>query len=194
MGFPFSLPVSLQSMVSQVLMDEALFERVVDRLAHQLLEHHDFNHSDLIGLQPRGYWFAKVLQRRLHELLPDVDINCGGLDVTFHRDDFRRREKPLSPSSTHMDFLVENRHVILVDDVLFTGRTIRAGMDALLAHGRPKSVQLLVLVDRRFQRELPIEPQYVGKTIDSIDCEYVQVTQEEGSDQCRVMLLNEKPE
>jgi pyrimidine operon attenuation protein/uracil phosphoribosyltransferase len=93
-----------------------------------------------------------------------------------------------------MDFLVENRHVILVDDVLFTGRTIRAGMDALLAHGRPKSVQLLVLVDRRFQRELPIEPQYVGKTIDSIDCEYVQVTQEEGSDQCRVMLLNEKPE
>ena len=78
-----------------------------------------------------------------------------------------------------MDFLVENRHVILVDDVLFTGRTIRAGMDALLAHGRPKSVQLLVLVDRRFQRELPIEPQYVGKTIDSIDCEYVQVTQEE---------------
>ena len=75
-------------MVSQVLMDEALFERVVDRLAHQLLEHHDFNHSDLIGLQPRGYWFAQVLQSRLHELLPDVNINCGGLDVTFHRDDF----------------------------------------------------------------------------------------------------------
>jgi pyrimidine operon attenuation protein/uracil phosphoribosyltransferase len=84
--------------------------------------------------------------------------------------------------------------VILVDDVLFTGRTIRAGMDALLAHGRPKSVQLLVLVDRRFQRELPIEPQYVGKTIDSIDCEYVQVIQEAESDQCRVMLLNKKPE
>ena len=93
-----------------------------------------------------------------------------------------------------MDFLVENRNVILVDDVLFTGRTIRAGMDALLAHGRPKSVQLLVLVDRRFQRELPIEPQYIGKTIDSIDYEYVQVMQEEGSDRCRVMLLNEKPE
>jgi pyrimidine operon attenuation protein/uracil phosphoribosyltransferase len=93
-----------------------------------------------------------------------------------------------------MDFLVENRHVILVDDVLFTGRTIRAGMDALLAHGRPKSVQLLVLVDRRFQRELPIEPQYVGKTIDSINYEYVQVLQKEGSDNCSVMLLNEKPE
>ena len=114
--------------------------------------------------------------------------------MTFHGDDFLAEGKPLSPSSTHMDFLVENRHVILVDDVLFTGRTIRAGMDALLAHGRPKSVQLLVLVDRRFQRELPIEPQYVGKTIDSIDCEYVQVTQEAESDQCRVMLLNKKPE
>lgn len=194
MGFPFSLPVSLQAMVSQVLMDEALFERVVDRLAHQLLEHHDFTHSDLVGLQPRGYWFAQVLQRRLSMLLPGLEVNCGGLDVTFHRDDFRRREKPLNPSSTHMPFLVENRNVILVDDVLFTGRTIRAGMDALLAHGRPKSVQLLVLVDRRFQRELPIEPQFVGKTIDSIDCEYVQVLKRDGSDQCRVMLLNEKPE
>lgn len=181
-------------MDSQILMDEALFERVVDRLAHQLLEHHDFNHLDLIGLQPRGYWFAQVLQRRLHELRPDEHINCGGLDVTFHRDDFRRREKPLNPSSTHMEFLVENRHVILVDDVLFTGRTIRAGMDALLSHGRPQSVQLLVLVNRRFQRELPIEPQYVGKTIDSIDCEYVQVLREEGSDKCRIMLLNQKPE
>jgi pyrimidine operon attenuation protein/uracil phosphoribosyltransferase len=194
MGFPFSLPVSLPAMVSQVLMDEALFERVVDRLAHQLLEHHDFTQSDLVGLQPRGYWFAKVLQRRLAELLPGLDVNCGGLDVTFHRDDFRRREKPLNPSSTHMPFLVENRNVILVDDVLFTGRTIRAGMDALLAHGRPKSVQLLVLVNRRFQRELPIEPQFVGKTIDSIDYEYVQVLKRDGSDQCRVMLLNEKPE
>jgi pyrimidine operon attenuation protein/uracil phosphoribosyltransferase len=93
-----------------------------------------------------------------------------------------------------MDFLVENRNVILVDDVLFTGRTIRAGMDALLAHGRPQSVQLLVLVDRRFQRELPIEPQYVGKRIDSIDCEYVQVSHVKGSDKCSVMLLNKKPE
>ena len=180
-------------MSSQTLMDEALFERVVDRLAHQLLEHHDFNHSDLVGLQPRGYWFAKVLQKRLQALLPNVSINCGGLDITFHRDDFRRREKPLTPSSTHMPFLVENRNVILVDDVLFTGRTIRAGMDALLAHGRPNSVQLLVLVNRRFQRELPIEPQYVGKTVDSIDYEYVKVVQNDSTDRCRVMLLNEKP-
>ena len=180
-------------MDSQVLMDEALFERVVDRLTHQLLEHHDFTDSDLIGLQPRGYWFARIIKQRLETLLQGTTINCGALDATFHRDDFRRREKPLAPSSTHMPFLVENRHVILIDDVLFTGRTIRAGMDALLAHGRPKSVQLLVLVDRRFQRELPIEPQYIGKSVDSIDYQYVQVIQNDESQRCRVMLFNEKP-
>lgn len=181
-------------MVSQVLMDEALFERVVDRLTHQLLEHHDFSNSDLVGLQPRGYWLAKIIQKRLQELLPGQSINCGALDTTFHRDDFRRRDKPISPSSTHMPFLVEKRHVILVDDVLFTGRTIRAGLDALLAHGRPESVKLLVLVDRRFQRELPIEPQYIGKTIDSIDYQYVQVNKNASNEACQVILLNEKPE
>lgn len=192
--FPFSLGLSLLSMVSQVLMDEALFKRVVDRLTHQLLEHHDFSNSDLVGLQPRGYWLAKIIQNRLQELLPGQSINCGALDTTFHRDDFRRREKPISPSSTHMPFLVEKRHVILVDDVLFTGRTIRAGLDALLAHGRPESVKLLVLVDRRFQRELPIEPQYIGKTIDSIDYQYVQVNKNASNEACQVILLNEKPE
>jgi pyrimidine operon attenuation protein/uracil phosphoribosyltransferase len=191
--FPFSLVLSLPTMVSQVLMDEALFERVVDRLTHQLLEHHDFSNSDLVGLQPRGYWLAQIIQKRLQELLPGQSINCGALDATFHRDDFRRREKPISPSSTHMPFLVENRHVILVDDVLFTGRTIRAGLDALLAHGRPESVKLLVLVDRRFQRELPIEPQYIGKTIDSIDYQYVQVNKNVTNEACQVILLNEKP-
>lgn len=93
-----------------------------------------------------------------------------------------------------MPFLVEGRDVILVDDVLFTGRTIRAGLDALLAHGRPETVKLLVLVDRRFQRELPIEPQFIGKSIDSIDWQYVQVIWSEQRTTCRVMLLNKKPE
>ncbi len=92
-----------------------------------------------------------------------------------------------------MPFLIEGRHVIMIDDVLFTGRTIRAGLDALLAHGRPSSVQLLVLVDRRFQRELPIEPQFIGKSIDSIDYQYVKVICDETSESCRVMLFNEKP-
>ena len=193
-GFPFSLNVSLYPMESQVLMDEALFERVLDRLTHQLLEHHDFTETDLVGLQPRGFWLAQIFQERIQRLLPAAKINCGGLDVTFHRDDFRRREKPISPASTHMPFIVEKRNVILIDDVLFTGRTIRAGLDALLAHGRPESVQLLVLVDRRFQRELPIEPQYIGKSVDSIDYQYVQVLRNEEDNRCQVMLFNKKPE
>ncbi|MDE0871649.1 MAG: bifunctional pyr operon transcriptional regulator/uracil phosphoribosyltransferase PyrR [Flavobacteriales bacterium] len=181
-------------MDSQVLIDNALFERVIDRLAHQLLEHHDFSQTDLIGLQPRGFILAERVKRRLQELIPSQAINCGALDVTFHRDDFRRREKPIAASSTHMSFLVENREIILIDDVLFTGRTIRAGLDALLAHGRPKTVQLLVLIDRRFQRELPIEPQFVGKSIDSLDMQYVQVDWGDQQSETRVLLHNHKPE
>ena len=120
-------------------------------------------------------------------------MNCGKLDVTFFRDDFRTHEKPLSPNVNDMGFTVESRHVVLVDDVLFTGRTIRAGLDALLAHGRPQSVALAVLIDRRFSRELPIEPNYIGKHVDSIGAQHVKVewSEEHGAD--RVILLNEKP-
>ena len=191
---PFLFHVSLRPMDSQVLIDKALFERVVDRLAHQLLEHHDFSETDLIGLQPRGYILAQRIQQRLEELVPNLTIQCGALDTTFHRDDFRQREKHITPSSTLMPFLVENRNVILIDDVLFTGRTIRSGLDALMAHGRPKSVQLLVLVDRRFQRELPIEAQFIGKSVDSLDMQYVFVDWGELPGLSQVLLLNQKPE
>ncbi len=175
------------------LISPALFSRIMDRLAHQLLEHHDFRETDLIGLQPRGVLVADRLRARLKALLGVEDLRLGALDPTFHRDDFRRKKHPILPSSTDMDFLVEDRNVILVDDVLFTGRTIRAGMDALLAHGRPRRVELLVLVDRRFQRELPIEPQYVGSSVDSIDAQHVHVEWGDHVGEDRVVLLNEKP-
>jgi pyrimidine operon attenuation protein/uracil phosphoribosyltransferase len=180
-------------MDSQVLIDKDLFERVVDRLAHQLLEHHDFSETDLIGLQPRGYFLAQRIQERLNQLAPHLQIQCGALDTTFHRDDFRQREGHIAPNKTVMPFIVEGRKVILVDDVLFTGRTIRSGLDALMAHGRPKSVQLLVLIDRRFQRELPIEAKYIGKSVDSLDRQYVSVNWGESPGQSEVLLLNEKP-
>jgi pyrimidine operon attenuation protein/uracil phosphoribosyltransferase len=180
-------------MDSHVLIGPELFDRIVDRLAHQLLEHHTFQQTDLIGLQPRGVEFSKRLQKRLEELLPGQTIRCGALDATFHRDDFRRRNHPIAPSSTEMNFLVEDRKVILVDDVLHTGRTIRAGLDALMAHGRPRSVELLVLIDRRFRRELPIEPRYVGMAIDSIDEQYVRVKWDGSGRGGEVELFNRKP-
>ena len=181
-------------MQNQILIPPAQFALILDRLAHQLIEHHDFSETDLVGLQPRGSRLADRLHSRLEELLPDTQIRCGKLDVTFYRDDFRTNEKMLSPNVNEMGFTIEDRHVILVDDVLFTGRTIRAGLDALLAHGRPKSVSLAVLIERRFSRELPIEPNYIGKHVDSIGAQHVQVlwAEEHGVDE--VNLLNSKPQ
>ena len=180
-------------MQDQVLIPPAQFALILDRLAHQLIEHHDFSQTDLVGLQPRGSRLAERLKAHLEELLPGTDIHCGKLDVTFFRDDFRTHEKPLSPNVNDMGFTVEARRVVLVDDVLFTGRTIRAGLDALLAHGRPQSVALVVLIDRRFSRELPIEPNYIGKHVDSIGAQHVKVEWSEEYDADRVILLNAKP-
>lgn len=181
-------------MESVELISPPLFSRIMDRLAHQLLEHHDLENTDLIGLQPRGIFVADRLRARLSVLLGGKELRLGTIDPTFHRDDFRRKEHPILPKSTDMDFLVEDRNVILIDDVLFTGRTIRAGLDALLTHGRPSKVELLVLVDRRFRRELPIEPQYVGRSIDSLGAEHVRVEWGEQAGTDRVVLLNEKPQ
>lgn len=180
-------------MESVELISPVLFSRIMDRLAHQLMEHHDFRTTDLVGLQPRGLLVADRLRSRLQSLLEGRELRLGALDPTFHRDDFRRNDHPIMPKRTDMDFLVEDRNVILIDDVLFTGRTIRAGLDALLAHGRPRKVELLVLVDRRFQRQLPIEPQYIGRSIDSLDAQHVRVEwgKEVGFD--RVVMLHEKP-
>ena len=190
----FFLPVSLHRiMKGHVLIPPAQFALILDRLAHQLIEHHDFSMTDLVGLQPRGTRLAERLKRRLEELTGGVEVNCGKLDVTFFRDDFRTHEKPLAPNVNDMGFTVEQRHIVLVDDVLFTGRTIRAGMDALLAHGRPQSVSLAVLIDRRFSRELPIEPNYIGKHVDSIGEQHVKVEWSEDHGEDRVILLNSKP-
>ena len=181
-------------MDSHVLIAPELFDRMVDRLAHQLLEHHDFLETDLVGLQPRGIFLARRIQNRLKVLLPEVEVRCGALDATFHRDDFGRHQHPIAPNATDMPFLVEDRRVILVDDVLYTGRTIRAGIDALMSHGRPRSVELLVMIDRRFRRELPIEPKYIGKSIDSIDEQHVRGHWSEAGLGDHVELFNRKPE
>lgn len=158
------------------ILSEKALGLTVGRLCHQLIEDHgDLQGVALVGLQPRGVLLARRLREGLHGILGTEQLAYGELDITFHRDDFRHRSTPSAPSTTQLDFALDDRKVVLVDDVLFTGRTIRAGLDALLAFGRPASVQLLVLVDRRFSRELPIQPDYAGKWVDSIDGQRVTV-------------------
>jgi len=162
-------------MEKQVILDDQQVQLTMNRLAYQLIENHDdFSSTVLIGLQPRGIHVLERLKTIL-EKITGHSIVCGQLDITFYRDDFRRREKPLIPSVTNIDFSIENKKVVLIDDVLYTGRTIRSGLDAMLAFGRPKCVELLVLVDRRFQRDLPIQADYTGKAVDTLNSERVSV-------------------
>lgn len=158
----------------------------VHRLCHQLMENHtDFSNTVIIGLQPRGVLLAERLQQCLNEIHPDFQVDLGSLDITFYRDDFRRREDPLVPSSTQLNVSLEDKKVVLVDDVLYTGRTVRAALDAMLDFGRPSSVELLVLIDRRLSRHVPIQPDYVGHTVDVVAEERVTV---EWGDNERVIL------
>ena len=150
-------------MGEKILFNHKELDLSVNRLCWQLIENHcNFENTVLIGMQPRGYFLAQK-------------ISLGSLDITFFRDDFRRREEPLAANQTNINFLVEGKKVVFIDDVLYTGRSIRAGMDAINSFGRPQQIELLVLIDRRFSRELPIEPNYVGKTVDAIDTEKVLV-------------------
>lgn len=176
-------------MKPRILLQDKQFDITILRLCHQLIEvHGDFKNSVIIGLQPRGVLLAKRIQQVLQQILKTKKINCGELDITFFRDDFRKKE--LIPNRTNIDFIIEDKNVVLVDDVLFTGRTIRAGLDAMLAFGRPLDVELLVLVDRRFARHVPIQAKYVGITIDSIEKQNVKVDWKETEGKDKVTLID----
>lgn len=158
------------------LLDSAQLSIIITRLCHELIENHgNFEKTAIVGLQPRGVFLADRVIEKLKELTGLENIRSGALDITFYRDDFRRKAEPAAASETHIDFQMEDLNIILIDDVLFTGRTIRAGLDAMLAFGRPKKVELLVLIDRRFSRHLPVQPDYTGRMIDSISSERVSV-------------------
>ncbi|MFN0203083.1 MAG: bifunctional pyr operon transcriptional regulator/uracil phosphoribosyltransferase PyrR [Bacteroidia bacterium] len=160
------------------------------RLAHQLLENYgNFEQTVIIGLQPRGVYFSRRMNQILQTLLPEIQIPYGELDTTFFRDDFRRKGTPLQANQTKIDFLIEGKRVILIDDVLYTGRSIRAAMDAMLAYGRPSSVELMVLVDRKRKRELPVQAAYIGITVDSIKTEKVSVELAESGGADKVFLV-----
>lgn len=175
-------------MEKQIILNKRHIDLTVKRLCYQLIEtHNDFSNAILIGLQPRGIHVVTRLKKELEQIL-NREVVCGNLDITFYRDDFRRREKPLIPSVTNIDFAIEGKNIIIVDDVLFTGRTIRSGLDALLAFGRPAKVELLVFIDRRFNRDLPIQADYIGKTVDTLSEERVSVEWSEIEGEDKVTL------
>jgi pyrimidine operon attenuation protein/uracil phosphoribosyltransferase len=175
----------------KIIINKTKFNIIVERLSHQLIENHDnFRETVLIGIQPRGIHLCNRIHQKLSSIISNSIIKVGNLDITFYRDDFRRRQDPLEPQAIDIDFSIEGKNVVLIDDVLYTGRSVRAAMDALLAFGRPKSVELMTLIDRRFSRHLPIQPNYVGQKIDTITSEKVIVEWEELNGKDQVILLN----
>ena len=179
-GAPAKLPtfyLPLSPMEKRLLLEESLLNLILRRLAFQLIEsHQSFDDSVFIAIQPRGIELMHAVIKALEETknIDSSSLKQGTLDITFHRDDFRSG-KTLIPKSTDIPFEIEGKRIILFDDVLYTGRTIRAALDALVDFGRPKDVELLVLIDRKLHRDLPIQAKYVGKTIDSIEEERVTV-------------------
>jgi pyrimidine operon attenuation protein/uracil phosphoribosyltransferase len=185
--------------VRRVLLDEEQVRRTLSRIAHEIIERNDeLDAVALVGIHTRGVPLAHRL-RRLVEERSGVELELGQLDITFHRDDVHvragsapRRPQPLV-RDTKLDFELEGRTVILVDDVLYTGRTIRAAIDALIEYGRPARVQLAVLADRG-HRELPIRPDYVGKNLPTSRADRIQVELLEIDEVDRVVLVSDHEE
>ena len=180
-------------MQPRVILDSKKLDLTITRLCHQLIEQHkDFSKSAIIGVQPRGVMLADRVYKKLTEILKKPDILYGKLDITFYRDDFRIKAKPMIADKTEIEFSLEGKNIILIDDVLYTGRTIRSALDAMLDYGRPDDVELLVLIDRRLQRHLPIQAKYVGKIIDSITTEKVKVEWKELDGADKVWIIDEE--
>ena len=162
---------------------------IVERLCQELIENHnDFSNSVLVSLMPRGKYIGKEIHCKLEKII-GKQIKYGELDSSFYRDDLRRHNKPIIPHKMKMNLSVSEKNVIIIDDVLFTGRSVRSALDALMPFGRPKNIELLVLINRRLSRELPIEPNYVGKVIDSIESEKVVVNVDDKNNIKNILIL-----
>jgi pyrimidine operon attenuation protein / uracil phosphoribosyltransferase len=172
----------------KLILTEQHLAITVKRLAHQILENHiDLHNTVLIGIQPRGVYLSDRLVSEIKKQIHRNNIHYGKLDITFYRDDVSQEIRV--PNQTNILFSIEGKTVILIDDVLYTGRTIRAALDALMDLGRPEKVELCVLIDRRFSRQFPIQPDYVGKSIDSIVSQKVKVFWKEKDGKEEVVML-----
>jgi len=178
-------------MSQKVLLNAKEVQIALHRLACQLIENHDtFNNTVFIGIQPRGIFLAERIKALLETEYKVMNIELGYLDITFYRDDFRRNDKTLEANRTKINFIVEDKKVILIDDVLYTGRSIRAALTAIQSFGRPSEIELLTFIDRRFSRHLPIQPDYRGRQVDAINNEKVKVCWNENDGEDGVYLIN----
>jgi pyrimidine operon attenuation protein / uracil phosphoribosyltransferase len=174
----------------KTLLDNDQLQVTMQRLAHQLVENHiSFQNTAIIGIQPRGIYLSNRIVQLVKKIIGNSHIDYGKLDITFYRDDVQTRDIHV-PSDTEIPFSIEGKNVILIDDVLHTGRTIRSALDALIDYGRPKKVELLVLIDRWFSRELPVQPDYVGHTVDTILSQKVIVYWKEKDEKDEVVLID----
>ena len=172
------------------LFDNKRLEITINRLCQQLIENHkNFDDTILVGLQPRGIYFLNRIKKKLENLL-NKGIHIGYLDTTFYRDDFRSKEVPKA-KDTLMPFLVDDKNVVIIDDVLFTGRTVRSAMEGIMNFGRPNKIELLVLIDRKYSRDVPIEPTYYGIKINTITSDRIEVNlREQGFKEDNIMIKN----
>ncbi len=178
-------------MGQRILLNAVEINIILHRLACQLVENHtDFKNTVVIGIQPRGVFLAERIIKILKEEYGITDLDYGHLDITFYRDDFRRGEKTLEANKTRIDFIVEDKKVVFIDDVLYTGRSIRAALTAIQSFGRPAEIELLSLIDRRFSRSLPIQPDYNGRQVDAINEEKVIVNWKENDEEDVVYLVS----
>ncbi len=179
------------AMSKKILLNSKEIHIILHRLACQLIENHNnFENTVLIGIQPRGIYLAERLVSILKNDYNIPNIDLGKLDITFYRDDFRRRGEPLEANKTKINFVVEDKNVVFIDDVLYSGRSIRAALTAIQSFGRPSDIELLVLIDRRFSRHLPIQPDYRGRQVDVINEERVTVNWKEKDGDDTVYIIN----
>lgn len=179
-------------MSGRIILEKKQLQIIIDRLCYELIENHgDFSNTALIGLQPRGIFLSRRIHQRICEILDGETIQYGELDIAFYRDDFRRGNEQIVPSEMRIDFTVQDKDIIIIDDVLYTGRTIRSALDALTDFGRPSRVELLVLVDRRYSRHLPIQPDYTGIEVDTRANDKVKVQWKENAKQDLVHIITD---
>lgn len=180
-------------MQKRLLLNSQHLSITISRLSHQLVENHDnFEESVLLGLQPRGIYLAERIKLELEKII-GAKIKLGYLDTTFYRDDFRSRNEVLNPSEMKVPFSVEGKKVILIDDVLYTGRTIRAAMDAVNSFGRPAKIEFLTLIDRIYSRDIPVEANYIGKKVNTLQTQKVLVElKEQGKSKDNIWLINKE--